>query len=125
MNLPTLFSYSDAKSGLFPHETYKLDATATADGKAAVTFLDGSTKKIPFPQTSWSLFMKEGWDELRNANPNFSFGEVSKEAAHQWKAFSEEQKAAYQEAAVILACEHDLMYLLLPRSTPQGTQPRQ
>ncbi|KAL2273453.1 hypothetical protein FJTKL_04518 [Diaporthe vaccinii] len=59
----------------------------------------GSTDKISRPPTSWTVFMQTKWHEMREENPNISFGEVSKEAARQWKAASDEEKSFYQRLA--------------------------
>lgn len=59
----------------------------------------GSTNKSSRPPTSWTLFMQTKLHEMRKENPNISFGEVSKEAARQWKEASDEDKSFYQRLA--------------------------
>lgn len=54
--------------------------------------------------------MQSKWHELREKNPNVSFGEVSTEAARQWKAMSDEDKGFYQEMAKQAAEQHNIQY---------------
>jgi hypothetical protein len=69
-----------------------------------------STKKIPRPPNSWILFRRDKSKELREANPNMSTGEVSIEAARQWKVLSDEDKGFYQEMAKQAALQHKIQY---------------
>nr|BAE93757.1 mating type gene [Diaporthe sp. 930811-14] len=69
-----------------------------------------STEKIPRPPTSWQLFLKDKSREIREENPNMSFGEVSTEAARQWKAMSDEDKGIYQAMAQEAAEQHKIQY---------------
>lgn len=69
-----------------------------------------STEKIPRPPNSWILFRKDKSKELREANPGMSAGEVSTEAARQWKAMSDEDKGFYQEMAKQAALQHKIQY---------------
>lgn len=66
--------------------------------------------KIPRPPNSWILFRRDKSKQLREANPNISTGEVSTEAARQWKALSEEEKGFYQEMARQAAEQHKAQY---------------
>lgn len=68
------------------------------------------TEKIPRPPNSWILFRREKSKQLREANPNISTGEVSTEAARQWKALSDEEKGFYQEMAREAAEQHKIQY---------------
>ena len=68
------------------------------------------TEKIPRPPNSWILFRRDKSKELREANPNMSTGEVSTEAARQWKALSDEDKGFYQEMAKQAALQHKVQY---------------
>lgn len=69
-----------------------------------------SAEKIPRPPNSWILFRKEKSKELREANPGMSAGEVSTEAARQWKALSDEGKGFYQDLAKQAAEQHKIQY---------------
>nr|BAE93754.1 mating type gene [Diaporthe sp. 930811-17] len=69
-----------------------------------------STEKIPRPPNSWIIFRKQKSKELREANPNMSAGEVSTEAARQWKAMSDEDKGIYQAMAQEAAEQHKIQY---------------
>ncbi|KKY31413.1 putative mating-type protein mat1 [Diaporthe ampelina] len=76
----------------------------------ATTGSPQSNEKIPRPPNSWILFRMEKSKELREANPSMSAGEVSTEAARQWKALSDEAKVFYQEMAKEAALQHKMQY---------------
>lgn len=86
-------------------EEMDLDEPAPTSGGSS-----RSTEKIPRPPNSWILFRKEKSKELREANPSMSAGEVSTEAARQWKALSDEDKGFYQEMAKQAALQHKIQY---------------
>ncbi|POS79603.1 hypothetical protein DHEL01_v202000 [Diaporthe helianthi] len=67
-------------------------------------------ERIPRPPNSWILFRRDKSKQLREADPEMSTGEVSTEAARQWKALSDEEKGFYQEMARQAAEQHKTQY---------------
>ncbi|KAG8166830.1 hypothetical protein KVR01_002519 [Diaporthe batatas] len=80
------------------------------EGEPAASGSPRGAEKIPRPPNSWILFRRDKSKQLREANPNISTGEVSTEAARQWKALSAEEKGFYQEMARQAAEDHKTQY---------------
>ncbi|KAI3398625.1 hypothetical protein diail_8973 [Diaporthe ilicicola] len=69
-----------------------------------------ATEKIPPPFDSWQIFLVDKSKGLRESNPNMSAGEISTEAARQWKAMSDESKGVYQAMAEEAARQHKIKH---------------
>eukprot|EP01041_Mallomonas_annulata_P018615 gene18615-37617_t len=71
---------------------------------------DGGVKKTP---SAYIIFCSERRSEVKDQNPDASFGELGKLLGKIWASMSEEEKEAYKEkqaerkAAAEIAVEHE------------------